>query len=163
MKRSVFEERLLEATAQVLTFTRTLVTDELPDGVLYLVRPNSSYDGIPLVEDEEVFPEDSLPKGQERLPPMDAKGVADFLWRHGGKVPEWIDTYVDRVDTEHTFVLLRCCGRFTAGSCLRPNQYPPFRILGPPWPQRFAFDTSVHTLKERLMKYGKFRLSDAGR
>ena len=149
------------ATAGVLIFTRSLVSDELPDVVLYLVRPNSSYDGNPLRDDEEVFPQDSLSEGQKHLPPMDATGVVEFFWRNGGKVPEWINMSIERADTAHTFVRLFCCGRFTAGSCLYHTQegYPPFHVLGPPFPAHWQ-GRREKTLEELIAEYGKFRLPD---
>jgi hypothetical protein len=172
MERELFEERLREATRRVMEFTRSLVLDELPDQVLYLVRPNSSYDGTPLTGDEEVFPEDTLPEGQEFLPPTDAAGVVAFLWRHSaggdGKVPEWVNLQVHGTTPEHTHVLLTCCGRYTAGGSLYHTRagIPPFHLLGPPLPHDWAREEigSPHrrTLKDLIDRYGKFRLQNQG-
>lgn len=60
MDKHAFRQHLLAATEGILPFTRHWVTNALPDECRYLVFPNCSYDGNPLRDDEEVFPQDSL-------------------------------------------------------------------------------------------------------
>jgi hypothetical protein len=58
-----------------------------------------------------LYPEDSLPASQ-RLGPWTFEETVAWLWRDG-KVPEWVDVSVHGVSSEHTYVHLICCGRFT--------------------------------------------------
>jgi hypothetical protein len=130
MERPIFLANLLAASKRCVEFTQSMVVNDLPSRCLYLVISNQSFDGHPLVRDEEIFPDDSLKPG--RLPvPRDVEGVVDYLWR-GGKVPEWIDVIVRRVAEDHTFIKLLCCGRFTADEELLyyRDGYPPFGIKG---------------------------------
>src|SRR5687767_7538830 len=92
MDRGTFEERLRVAAQRAVVFARQYVRQSLPDEVAFQLLPNRSYDGNPLVGDEEVFPADSLPEGQSHGPWSVAEAVG-FLWR-SGKVPEWIDVSV---------------------------------------------------------------------
>ena len=135
MRRSDFEARLNEAARQAVEFARLLVREELPDGISFRVFPNQSFDGHPLVGDEEVFPGDELPDGRSHGP-WSPERAAEFLWR-GGKVPEWVDASVLDADGRHAVVALRCCGRFTASDELL--YYPtsatrPFSVKSPPLP-----------------------------
>jgi hypothetical protein len=136
MECGIFEHRLQSAAQQTVAFARQHVRQQLPDDVAFLVYPNQSYDGDPRVDDEEVFPDDSLPKGQYHGP-WSTKQVVGFLCR-GGKVPEWIDVSVLAEDKKQTFVELHCCGRFTAQDELLYRKYPggipPFLIKSPVLP-----------------------------
>jgi hypothetical protein len=137
MERSQFQANLLAASRRCADLTQSMVIDDLPGQYLYLVLPNASFDGHPLILDEELFPQDSLKP--DALPnPRDSDGVVDYLWRDG-KVPEWIDVIVRRVAGNYTFIELLCCGRFTAGEELLyyRNGYPPFGIKGAVIPPRW--------------------------
>jgi hypothetical protein len=112
MDQDVFASRLLIATDVTVTFTRSIVTDILPDEVRFLIFPNQSYDGNPLVGDQEVFPADSLPAGATPSP-VASDEVVRTLWRRG-KVPQWIDLQVQSADARYTYMAVICCGRFTA-------------------------------------------------
>ena len=111
MDRDLFMSHLMSATQQCLERARIFIVEHLPEECRYRIFPNQSYDGNPLVGDEQVFPEDSLPEGQFQGP-MEAETVVSYLWREG-KVPEWIDMVVSSADGEYTTLSLRCCGRFT--------------------------------------------------
>lgn len=108
-----FEELLDRASKQAVQFAQEYLSNPLPDPMRFYLIPNASFNGNPLVGDEEVFPEDTLPTKQFHV--FYANEAARFLWRHG-KVPEWIDiSVVDIVDDE-TCLELMCCGRYTAES-----------------------------------------------
>src|SRR5687768_17446855 len=87
--RSELERRLVLAASQAIEFAATMVRQKLPLVQRFLIEPNQSYDGNPLEDDQELFPEDSLPRGKTHGP-FGAGEAADWLWRRG-KIPEWID------------------------------------------------------------------------
>jgi hypothetical protein len=139
MPRNVFEERLRAAGAGAVRFAREYVRQRLPEEVAFRVLPNQSYDGNPRRDDEEVFPDDSLPDGSYHGP-WSAEQVVEFLWR-AGKVPEWIDVAVRAEDGRRTLVELRCCGRFTAMEEFlyhRAGGLTPFSIKSPYLPPGWA-------------------------
>jgi hypothetical protein len=133
--RNTFDVRLRTAAQQALKLARQCVRQALPDELAFLVYPNKSYDGNPRVGDEVVFPDESL-HGKHHGP-WSAEEVVDFLWREG-KVPEWIDAYVQAEDGQRTLIALYCCGRFTAQEELLYHRHaggvPPFQSLGPSVP-----------------------------
>lgn len=154
MDKSVFRENLIKATEQVLPFSREFVTNALPSSCRYLIFPNQSYDGNPLHDDEQLFPEESLPAG-DFLGPFEAEQVVEYLWRDG-KVPEWINVTVYSYDERHTYLELLCCGRFTSTEGLLYHGmegYQPFHILGPNLPPNW----------ESVEQSGKFDLYWNGR
>ena len=112
MTRSNFETNLREAIRSTLEATREFVSDNLPDGVRLLIAPNCSFDGNPLEDDEEIYPGEEMPAFKTLAPKTEAE-VCDFLYRNG-KVPEWINLQADSVDEDYTYLVLECCGRFTA-------------------------------------------------
>jgi hypothetical protein len=134
--RNTFEGRLKEAAGRAVVLAREFVQQVLPDRVVFRIYPNQSYDGNPRIDDEEVFPDETLPEGG-RLGPWSAEEVVGFLWRKG-KIPEWIDTAVQAEDGTRSFVGLRCCGRFGALEHLlyhrHPDGVPPFSIMSPALP-----------------------------
>lgn len=135
MDRFTFEERLRLASRHAVQFAREIAIQVLPDNVMYLVFPNQSYDGIPLKDDEIIFPEESLPSGQY-LGPWTQEEVVEDLWR-SGKVPEWIDVAVQAENSLQSLVALRCCGRFTANEENLYHQHgglAPFSIKSPYFP-----------------------------
>ena len=89
-----------------------MVTQDLPAKQLFLIQPNQSYDGNPLDDDEEVFPQDSL-HSEEALGPLGSEAAAEWLWRQG-KIPEWIDIRAFDANAVSSVLWLTCCGRFTA-------------------------------------------------
>jgi hypothetical protein len=111
MTRAEFETNLREAVRSTLEATRRFVSDDLPEDARLLVVPNCSFDGNPLEDDEEVYPSEELPQWTT-LPSMTASETAEFLYR-GGKVPEWINVQVDSADSQYSYLVLECCGRFT--------------------------------------------------
>ena len=135
MDKNVFHQNFDKAIEVVIPFSSRFVTNLLPSDYLLLVYPNMSYDGNPLVGDEQIFPEDSLREGQKFIGPLNDLEVIEFLWRNG-KVPEWINVSVSTYDEKFTYLELICCGRFTAGMGLyHTNEgYPPFHVLGPNLP-----------------------------
>jgi hypothetical protein len=133
LTRSTFKKHLEKAAALARDFTRSLVTNVLPDAIAYTIHYGCSYDGNPLVEDEKTFPEDY---DKESITTESAEEVTTHLWRNGF-VPEWINVSVSREDGECTHIKLECCGRYSA----RPRQMcnlqegrPPFHVLSPPLP-----------------------------
>ncbi|MBL8851813.1 MAG: hypothetical protein JNG89_19215 [Planctomycetaceae bacterium] len=135
MDRAIFRERLRQAAETAVEFARRHVHQQLPESKLFLVYPNQSYDGNPLVGDEVVFPDDSLDRDQCHGPWTPARAV-EFLWR-SSRVPEWIDLAVQSEDGQHTHVALRCCGRFTASDELlyhHQSGIPPFSVKSPVLP-----------------------------
>jgi hypothetical protein len=113
MDRDLFVENLKLATKSCYDCAVSIVIDHLPKPIRYIIRPNASYDGNPLEDDEVVFPEDT--HRPEVGAPRDESQVVEFFWRDG-KVPEWIDLMVIDYDEQFTYVELMACGRFTAGN-----------------------------------------------
>ena len=138
MDKKIFHQNFIMAIEFVIPFSQKFVINLLPSNCLSLLYPNASYDGNPLVGDEQTFPEDSLHEGQEYVGPLTHLEGIEFLWRNG-KVPEWINVAVSRYDEEFTYLELMCCGRFTAGMGLYHTRegYPPFHVLGPNLPPRW--------------------------
>jgi hypothetical protein len=135
MDLHIFDQRLRQAAASALGFAREMVAETLPDSLVFRVYPNQSCDGAPLVDDEENFPEETLPS-EEFLGPWDAEQAVAYLWRFG-KVPEWIDVGVEAVENARTRIGLRCCGRFAEKEHLlyhRQEGLPPFAIKSPSLP-----------------------------
>jgi len=133
--RKTFEERLREASRNVVLFARQYVLQQLPNDAAFRVYPNQSFDGNPRVGDEVVFPDESLPDG-EFLGPWSVEEVVEYLWR-AGKVPEWIDAGAESKDEHLSLIGLRCCGRFTASEQLlyhRTGGLAPFSIKSPVFP-----------------------------
>ena len=58
LSRPTFKRNLEEAAMVARDFARTLVTNTLPDPIAYIVYYGCSYDGNPLVGDQQTFPED---------------------------------------------------------------------------------------------------------
>jgi len=135
MTKENFADYLRRATQITVEFAQQFVVQQLSDEVRYKLHPNQSYDGNPLVGDEEVYPNDSLANGQF-LGPLSASEVVDYLWR-GGKIPEWIDITVESVADGITYLELSCCGRYTANEKLlyyENRGRGPFGVIGPALP-----------------------------
>jgi hypothetical protein len=135
MDEQTFAAHFRQAHALAITFTRQRVLQNLPDQRMFLLHPNQSYDGHPLVDDEQIYPEDSLPS-DKYLGPLTEEQVLAFLWR-SGKVPEWINVMVEAQDDNFTYIELLCCGRYTANDenlYHRHEGYPPFHVLSPNLP-----------------------------
>ena len=154
MDKEQFQRHLKKATDFVIPFSQEFLIDNLPSSYLYLLFPNQSYDGNPLVGDEVTFPQERLPT-REYIGPLNDDGVIDYLWRDG-KVPEWVNITVYSYDLKYTYLELLCCGRFTAMKQLlyhRHEGYPPFHALGPCLPPNW----------ESVEQHGKFQLFWHGR
>jgi hypothetical protein len=135
MDKAIFQRRFEEATESAVTFARHYVINVLPEGRLFLIYTNQSYDGNPLKSDETLYSGDSLPTGSNPLS-RSAEDAIDFLWRCG-KIPEWIDVSVERIEEGNTFLRLLCCGRFTADERLLyypDTTTPGFGIKSPDFP-----------------------------
>lgn len=131
MTRETFLANLRTASLNCAEFVRSMVIENVSDSFLYLVLANQLFDGNPLHPEEVVFPGETLPPGRLPRPRLDEE-VADLLCRDG-KVPEWIDVIIRRVASDHTFIKLHCCGRFTENDNLlyyRKGGCPPFGIKG---------------------------------
>lgn len=133
LSRATFQKHLIEAATLARDFTRTMVTNVLPDAIVYTIYYGCSYDGNPRVEDEKTFPGDY---DQDPITTHSPEEVTNCLWRNGF-VPEWINVAVAREDGQQTYIKLECCGRYSA---LPKMMYhvgegrPPFHVLGPPLP-----------------------------
>ena len=126
---------MLEASMKAVSWAQLHVMNYLPSSCSYLLYPNQSYDGNPLKEDEELFPEDSIPF-PEFIGPLGFEEAFRFLWRNG-KVPEWVDVGVQACDADLSYLQLRCCGRYTAVDALLYHKfegYQPFHVQSPPLP-----------------------------
>lgn len=153
MEKDLFAERLRLASERCLVFTRTFVSDTLPEEGIYRVFPNKHGEGKVTTGDAEVFPQDSLPRGQF-FGPWDAAEVVGFLWRNG-KAPEWVNISVGTVENNRTVFVLWCCGHFTA---LPANLYhqlvnpsgagEPFSVHGPIPPKGWQYGDDRFTLAE---------------
>ncbi|MAT70918.1 MAG: hypothetical protein CMJ58_15495 [Planctomycetaceae bacterium] len=142
LSRDTFKKHLEEAATLARDFTRTLVTNTLPDTIAYTIHYGCSYDGNPLVQDEKTFPEDY---DKDPITTESAEEVTANLWRDGF-VPEWINVTVSREDGQFTHIQLKCCGRYSA----MPRQMyhihegrPPFHVLGPPMPPDYNREDTV--------------------
>ncbi len=138
MEKQVFLNNLLEANSVALEFTRPIVNQELPQISKVLLIPNCSYDGNPLEDDEEVFPNDSIPEGKV-IGPLTLEEATNRLWRNG-KVPEWVNIRVYDCDDSFSYLLLESCGRFTGMSkhLYHKNEgYPPFHVQSPYLPHNW--------------------------
>jgi hypothetical protein len=144
--RETFAARFRDAAAACRSVASQFVEEELPPGMRFRLRLNSSYDGNPLDADEIVFPEDSAPERARQLLSCDADAVVATLCR-SGRVPEWVNLNVVGVTPAVTLIEVLACGRFTANEELLYHRWegrPPFHVLGPTLPlnwvegQRFS-------------------------
>lgn len=131
-----FEQQLSEATKTAIDLARRFVRQELFEDSRYLLYPNQSCDGHPLIEDEVIYPDEWL--GLHKYHgPWNSQKVVDYLWRER-KVPEWIDVSVLNVGREDTLLRLICCGRYTETEKLfyyeLPSGKSPFGIKSPDFP-----------------------------
>lgn len=133
LSRAAFKRNLHDAAVLARDFTRTMVTNTLPDAIVYTIHYGCSYDGNPLVEDEKTFPADY---SNSPVSTASADEATDCLWR-GGFVPEWINVAVSHEDGRNTHIKLECCGRYSATAKMMYHVQegrPPFHVLGPPMP-----------------------------
>lgn len=136
ISRDAFEKNLISATQCALEFARTLVENTLPDNIRYVVNPAASYDKTALEDNEDIYIDASTDRTGELY---DTSEVVELLWRNG-KVPEWINMFVESEDGKYTSIKLDCCGRYTSD---KKNIYharegrAPYHVLGPPVPPGF--------------------------
>ncbi len=138
ISRASFEKNLLCAASKAVEFARTLVTNNLPDKVRYVVYLGASYDGNPLEDGEVTFPDDAAKK--ENIFD-ECSDVVNLLWRDG-KVPEWINVTVLSETRDYTNIKLECCGRFSNKVDQMYHAHEgraPFHVLGPPVPSGVDF------------------------
>ena len=140
LSRATFKSNLQNAAILARDFTRTMVTDMLPDAIAYVILYGCSYDGNPLVGDEKIFPDDYK---DDPLSTNSAEDVTDRLWR-SGFVPEWINVTVGHADEHFTHIKLECCGRYSATPRMMYHVLegrPPFHVLGPPMPPGYDHES----------------------
>lgn len=145
MDKATFSKRLQEVTAINRDFAARYVINHLPVSNRYLVRLNQSCDDN-LRPGERVFPDDTDP-----VAPLAAAETVDLLCREN-RVPEWIDISVERADSEHTYLLLLCCGRFTDDDTLlyyRDTGLAPFGCKSPSFPPRWSEEQGRFDLHSR--------------
>lgn len=111
MDRQTFHNHLITATQSAFQFTSRFVHNSLPQSFSYVVLLNQSNDRNALKPGEHVYPHDQSQFGV-CVGPLTADAVVELLWREG-RVPEWIDISVVRIEGNQTILQLRCCGRFT--------------------------------------------------
>lgn len=151
MNREVFAARFAASTQAAWQFAQSLVSEELPEPLIFQVRLNQSYDGHAPQPGELRFPEDSTHHRAVALNRCDAETVVAELWRDG-QVPEWVNVAVVSETGTATVIEVVCCGRFTNDdSRLYHSQEgaPPFHVLGPALPPRHdGTPFSIHTHAE---------------
>ncbi len=131
-----FEKNLVESSQCALEFARSLVVNELPDKIQYVVYLGASFDGN-VEDDEQIFPEDYIERTRCFF---DSSEVVSLLWREG-KVPEWINVSVESEDGKTTSVRLDCCGRYSnvvAKIYHAPEGRAPFHVFGPSAPPEYG-------------------------
>ena len=137
LSRKAFGENMLSAARHALEFARTLVVNDLPDKLRYVVYLGASYDGNPLEDREQTFPDDYADRQRCFF---DSDEVVELLWREG-KVPEWINVSVESEDGEYTLIRLECCGRYSddVNHIYHAHEgRAPFQVLGPPAPPDYG-------------------------
>jgi hypothetical protein len=142
LSRLAFKRNLENAAILARDFARTMVTNPLPDAIVYGIHYGCSYDGNPLVEDEKTFPDDY---NGGPVSTTSADELTDRLWRDGF-VPEWINVTVRHADRDHTHIMLECCGRYSATPKMMYHVQegrPPFHVLGPPMPPGYGHETGA--------------------
>ena len=145
MDKTTFLNRLRQVTTANRDLAARYVSNHLPASNRYIVRLNQSCDDN-LEPGEHVFPQDIDP-----VAPLTAPAVVDLLCRED-RVPEWIDISVERADSEHTFLVLLCCGRFTDDEALlyyRDTAFPPFGCKSPSLPYRWSEEQGRFDLHSR--------------
>ncbi|WP_344831850.1 hypothetical protein [Actinocorallia longicatena] len=132
----MFAERFAASSRAAWEFARTLVSEDLPEPLLFRVRLNQSYDGHAPRPGEVRFPQDGSRRRAMGLSRCDAETVLAELWRDH-HVPEWVNLAVVGETGTATVVEVVCCGRFTRDdSRLYHSEEgaPPFHVLGPALP-----------------------------
>lgn len=142
MKKEDFKINLKRALNGLIDFTQEMVINQLPYDYKFIIKTNCSYDGNKLEDDEEIYPDDKIDESSSINPATEAT-VIEYLWRNN-KVPEWINVQVYSCDDSFTYILLECCGRFSA-SLYHKNG--PFRGLGPSIPYRY-----IDPITDKLIK-----------
>ena len=145
MDKATFSSRLQEASDLTGDFTTEYVTNNLPNSYRYLVSLNQSCDNR-LRPGEQVFPHDVDP-----VAPLTSAEVVELLCR-GNRVPEWIDISVERADSEHSYLRLRCCGRFTDNEAFlyySETGIAPFGSKSPPLPPHWSKEQGRFDLHSR--------------
>ncbi|MES9536577.1 hypothetical protein [Actinomadura sp. NPDC000600] len=151
MNREVFAARFAASTRAAWEVAQSLVSEDLPEPLVFRVRLNQSYDGHPPQSGELRFPEDSARNRAVELSRCDAETVVAELWRDG-HVPEWVNVAAVSETGTATVVEVVCCGRFTSDdSRLYHSEEgtPPFHVLSPVLPPRHdGTPFSIHTRVE---------------
>jgi hypothetical protein len=151
VNREVFAARFAASVRAARDFAQSLVSEDLPEPLVFRVRLNRSYDGHAPQPGELRFPEDSAHRRAVALSECDAETALAELWR-GGRVPEWVNVTAVSATGAATVVEVVCCGRFTNDdSRLYHSQEgrPPFHVLGPALPPHYdGTPFSIHTHAE---------------
>ncbi|GAA2625329.1 hypothetical protein SMC26_18825 [Actinomadura fulvescens] len=151
MDREVFAARFAASARAAQEFAQTLVSEELPEPLVFRVRLNQSYDGHAPKLGELRFPEDGTQRRAVALSRCDAETVVAELWRDH-YIPEWVNVAVVGETGVATVVEVVCCGRFTNDDSRlyhREEGAPPFHVLGPALPPGHdGTPFSIHTRTE---------------
>ena len=156
MEKDTFSLLLEKAS----TFSRiagmNYVTDSLPEDFRYCLNINSAYEN--LKETEFTYPEKALGL-REYWGPKTKEEIIEYLWVDG-KVPVWIDVSVYRTDSEHTYIDLEACNRFSENEELydyKDRNLGPFGIKSPVFPPEWHEDEGKFSLTERVERFGHLR------
>lgn len=151
MNREVFAARFTASARAAQEFAQALVSEELPESLVFRVRLNQSYDGHAPILGELRFPEDGTHRRAAILGRCDAETVVAELWRDH-HIPEWVNVAAVSETGAATIIEVVCCGRFTNDdSRLYHSEEgaPPFHVLGPALPPRHdGTPFSIHTRTE---------------
>ncbi|QKW32842.1 hypothetical protein HUT06_01320 [Actinomadura sp. NAK00032] len=151
MNRDVFAARFAASARAARQLAQSLVSERLPEPLVFRVRLNQSYDGHAPQPGELRFPEDSAYGTAVALSRCDAETVVAALWRDG-HVPEWINIAAISETGTETVIELICCGRFTSDDShlYHPEEgWPPFHVLSPAQPPQYdGTPFSIHTRAE---------------
>ena len=145
MDKATFSNRLQQVTIVNRDYATRYVSNNLPESNRYLVRLNQSCDDN-LKPGEHVFPNDADPVAS-----LTTAETVDLLCRDN-RVPEWIDISVEHADSEHTYLLLLCCGRFTDNETFlyyRDTGLAPFGCKSPSFPPRWSEEQGRFDLHSR--------------
>ncbi|ROO87161.1 hypothetical protein EDD29_4754 [Actinocorallia herbida] len=151
MDREVFAARFAVSARAAREFAQSLVSEELPETLVFRVRLNQSYDGHAPRPGELRFPEDGTGRRAEMLRRCDAETVVAELWRDH-HVPEWVNVAAVGETGTATVIDVVCCGRFTNDDSRLyhlEEGAPPFHVLGPALPPgNDGTPFSIHTRAE---------------
>lgn len=134
ISKDVFVTNLRYSLLRSINYCRKFVINFLPEEYKIILLTNQSCDTSPKVG-EVTFPEEKIDENSA-FNPATLESVEEYLYKDG-KIPEWIDVYVAYCDDKYSYIVLKCCGRFTDRIDLLYHYrfgYPPFLVRSPTLP-----------------------------